>query len=51
MIERKEMKNLLQALKGLSEDAAYNLLFHATRPSILHDIGSTPCVHETESNV
>ena len=51
MIERKVTKNLLQALKGLSKDAAYDLLFHATRPSILHDIGGTPCVHETESDV
>jgi hypothetical protein len=50
-IERRERKNLLEALEGLPEDAAYNLLFHATGPSILHDVCGTPCVHEAESDV
>jgi hypothetical protein len=42
---------LLEALEGLPEDAAYNLLFHATGPSILHDICGASCVHEAECDV
>jgi hypothetical protein len=44
--ERGKMKkNLLEALEGLPEDAAYNLLLHAAGTSIVHDIGGTSCIH------
>jgi len=42
---------LLEALEGLPEDTAYNLLLHAAGPSKLHDIGGASCVHESESDV
>jgi hypothetical protein len=35
----------------LLEDAAHNLLFHAARPCILHDVGGTTRVHEAEGDV
>jgi len=44
--EREKMeKNLLEALEGLPEDAAYNLLLHTAGPGIVHDIGGASCIH------
>ena len=43
--------SLLEALKGLLENTTYDILFHATGPCIVHDIGGTSCVHETESDM
>ena len=44
-------RNLLEALEGLPEDAAYNLLVHTAGPGIVHDISGTSCVHEAKCNV
>jgi hypothetical protein len=42
---------IIEALEGLLEDATDDLLLHATGPCIVHDVGGTSCVHESESDV
>jgi hypothetical protein len=36
---------MLEALEGLPEDAAYDLLLHTAGPGIVHDISCTSCIH------
>lgn len=42
---------VLESLERLGQDASDNLLFHATRPAVPHNICSAALVHEAEGNV